>query len=150
MNKILGGCLCQKVRYKISSPPLSQGICYCHQCRKSGGAYGSPLMVLQKDSFECLPSELFFCVTKPDQGRAVRRNFCAECGSHIFAQIADFPEIVTVRAATLDDFHLFKPEYLVWTQSAGSSCTFPSGIPLFRESAPLEILVGKTESKNHS
>lgn len=145
MSQILGGCLCQKVRYKISSPPLSQGICYCHQCQKSGGAYGSPLMVLRRDTFECAPLELSYCTTKPDQGSEVKRNFCPKCGSHVFAQMVDFPEIVTVKAATLDDFSVFTPEYLVWTQSACLSCTFPSGTPSFPKSAPLEMLLGKAD-----
>ena len=142
MNQLIGGCLCQKVRYKVSSPPMSQGICYCHQCQKSGGAYGSPLMVLHKDTFECFEAELSSCKTQSDRGSTVIRNFCKECGSHILSRISDVPEIVTVKAATLDDFSLFIPEYLVWIQSAGPSCMFPMGVPSFPKNAPVEILLG--------
>ena len=101
-------------------------------------------MVLHRDAFACLPSDCSIYLTKSDRGAAVRRNFCFACGSHIFSQIMDFPEIVTVKAATLDDFGLFVPEYLVWIQSVGASCPLPPGIPSFPKSAPLEMLLGKT------
>jgi hypothetical protein len=141
MTHISGGCLCEKVRYKIVSPPISQGICYCRQCQKAGGACGSPLMVLRRDAFECSPVELSFCRTQSDDGSTVTRNFCGDCGSHIFAQIADVPEIITVRVATLDDLSRFTPEYLVWTRNAGPSCSFPSGVPSFLEDAPLDLVL---------
>lgn len=142
MSEILGGCLCEKVRYKISQPPLSQGICYCHQCQKVGGVYGSPLVVLRKDALKCSDATLSFCKTQSHRGSTVTRNFCRDCGTHIFAQISDVPEFVTVRAATFDDFRLFVPQYLVWTGSVGPSCDLPVGVLSFAENAPLEVLLG--------
>ncbi|MEW6056579.1 MAG: GFA family protein [Bdellovibrionota bacterium] len=144
MISISGGCLCEKVRYKISQPPISQGVCYCRQCQRSGGAYGGPLLVLYIVTFECSPEGLAFCTTRSDDGSTVMRNFCKECGSHVFSQITDLPEIITVKAATLDDFSLFAPEYLVWTRSAGPSCAFPARVPAFSEDAPLNIVLGRT------
>lgn len=142
--KQTGGCLCRKIRYEITSAPLSQGICYCRQCAKCSGPYGSPLLVLRKETFTCsLQDQLSFFETMPDQGSPVRRNFCASCGTHVFAELTDFPEILTVKAATLDDVQHFVPEYLVFTASAGASCLFPPGVPSYPESAPLEILAGR-------
>lgn len=143
MSGNAGGCLCGKVRYKVSSLPVSQGICYCLQCQKTGGAYGSPMMVLQVSAFDCPRDSLSSCLTKSARGSTVRRNFCKVCGTHIFAQISDSPSIVTVKTATLDDFSAFKPEYLVWTRSAiGTRPIFPSGVPMFSENAPLALLFG--------
>lgn len=144
MTHIFGGCLCEKVRYKISSPPISQGICYCLHCQKTGGAFGSPVMVLAKNAFDCDKEALSLFETKSDRGSIVTRNFCRECGSHIFARISDIDTLITVKANTLDDFSHFAPEYLVFTKSAAPSCVFPSGIPSFLESAPPEVvLTGK-------
>lgn len=136
-----GGCLCAKVRYEVLAPPISQGICYCRQCRKAGGANGSPLLVLPEAALEILRVGLSACETKSDDGSTVRRNFCSSCGSHLFAEIADAPGIVTVRAATLDNFNVFTPEYLVWTEAAGPSCAFPPGVPSFSKDAPLELVL---------
>lgn len=143
MTHLSGGCLCEKVRYKISLLPISQGTCYCHQCQKTGGACGSPLMVLHKNALEYPSIALAFCITKSDRGSTVTRNFCGECGRHIFSQISDVPEIITQKAASLDNFSNFTPEYLVWTGSASPSCAFPNGIPSFMGGAPLEIVLGR-------
>jgi hypothetical protein len=142
MNQLSGGCLCQKVQYKIISKPLSQGICYCQQCQKSGGAYGSPLLVLFKTQFECTTENLSFCITQSARGSAVTRHFCKDCGSHIFSQISDVPDILTVKAVTLDEFQNFVPQYLVWTQSATPSCALPHNVPAFSQAAPIELVLG--------
>lgn len=142
MSQIFGGCLCQKVRYKISYHPLSQGICYCHQCQKSGGVYGSPLLVLHREQLDCSRENLVSCQTRSDRGSLVTRNFCKDCGCHIFAEISDLVDIVTVRAGTLDDFGNFAPQYLVWTESAHASCPLPTHLQSFRQNAPPELLLG--------
>lgn len=142
---ISGGCLCGKVRYTTSSPPISQGICYCSQCQKTGGAFGSPLMVLQQNTFECTSKLLSFCKTTSDRGSTVMRYFCKECGCHVFAQITDVPEIVTLRAATLDDCNVFRPEYLVFTRGMARSCAPLPQVPSFLGAAPLGVVLGRAE-----
>lgn len=143
MNFISGNCLCEKVRYQIKNQPISKGICYCRQCQKSGGAYGSPLLVLRKDQFECSQAEFGRVNTTSARGSIVTRNFCKDCGSHIFSEMSDVPQIITVKAVTLDNFDSFVPDYLVWTESAAASCVFLEGIPSFSQSAPIEILLSQ-------
>lgn len=138
-----GGCLCQNVRYKISGKPISKGVCYCYQCQKSGGAYGSPLVILYKNQFEVSQGAFSAVQTVSARGAVVTRNFCRDCGSHIFSLVSDIPEILTVKAVTLDDFKTFVPEYLVWTESAGDSCAFPAEVPRFSQNAPLQMLLGQ-------
>lgn len=146
MNLLSGKCLCEKVRYQIKDQPISKGICYCHQCQKSGGAYGSPLLVLQKNQFNCSQTEFGKVQTTSDRGSTVTRNFCKDCGSHVFSEMSDVPQIITVKAVTLDNFNSFVPDYLVWTESASVSCAFPEGIPAFSQSAPLEMLLSQQET----
>ncbi|WP_413291576.1 GFA family protein [Bdellovibrio sp. HCB337] len=98
-------------------------------------------MVLHHGAFDCSSEALSSCKTTSDRGSIVTRNFCRECGSHIFSQISDVPEIITVKAATLDDVSDFVPQYLVWVRSAPPSCAFPQGVPSFPESAPLEMVL---------
>lgn len=137
-----GRCLCKNVSYEISKPPISQGVCYCIECQRAGGAFGGPLLVIEESSFKCQRSELSYYPTKSDDGSIVRRYFCTGCGVHIYSSIDDVPQIITVKAATLDQFCLFAPEYLVWTRSAAPTCRFPAGVPTFAEEAPLDLLLG--------
>ncbi len=141
MTELSGGCLCKKVRYKISQPPISQGICYCRQCQKAGSPCGNPLLVLHRSTIEITPDTISYCQTVSDRGSTVIRNFCKDCGTHVFSQISDIPDILTVKAATLDDVSAFTPEYLVWTESAGASSVFPANVPSFPKNAPIEMLL---------
>jgi len=141
MTNKSGQCLCGKVQYKISGLPISQGICYCLQCQRSGGTFGSPLIVVLHKAFDCSQENLSSYKTKSNRGSIVTRNFCRECGSHIYSQISDVPEIVTVKVATFDDTSDFAPQYLVWVRSAPPSCTFPKDVPSFQENAPMEMLL---------
>ena len=142
MSSVAGGCFCQKIRYQVHDRAVSKGICYCSQCQKSGAAYGSPLLVLHKDQFECSKIDLGSVSSTSDRGATVTRNFCKDCGTHIFSQISDVPDFITVKAVTMDNFNMFKPDYLVWTESAVDFCAFPDGITKYRQGAPLEILLG--------
>lgn len=98
-------------------------------------------MVLYKQQLECSLNRLSFFDTISDRGSIVSRYFCKNCGSHVLSHISDIPELLTVKAATLDNFKNFTPDYLVWTQSAGADCPFPPEVPSFAQNAPLEILV---------
>ncbi len=142
MSIMTGGCLCEKVRYKITLPPISRGVCYCRQCQKTGGACGIPLLVLRRETFEYSNEALSFYKTKSARGSIVIRNFCRECGSHVFSEISDVPEIVTVKAATLDEFSGIVPQYAVWLRSISPAFSPPPGIPHFQENAPLEMVLG--------
>lgn len=142
MISISGGCLCGKIRYTVKSLPISQGICFCHQCKKTGSIFGSSLMVLHKKTFEYVQNVVSFYETKSDSGSTVRRHFCKECGSHVFSEISDVPDIITLKAATLDDLSLFAPQFSAWTKSASIPSSVPSDIPSFDENVPLEIVLG--------
>lgn len=142
MTPISGGCLCGQVRYAINSSPISQGICFCLQCQKTDGVFGSPLMVLHKDSFACSRQAVSFYKTQSDRGSIVSRHFCRECGSHIFSQISDVPVIITLKIATLDDLNHFMPQYAAWTRDASLAFTLPTGVPSFEKNAPIELVLG--------
>jgi len=53
-----GGCLCGKVRFRVTAPPFDSGYCHCRMCQRSSGA---PLQVSAEfpvDGFELTQGEL--------------------------------------------------------------------------------------------
>jgi hypothetical protein len=71
----------------------------------------------------------------------MHRQFCAACGTPVFTQsearrhyigISD----IGVRAGTLDDSEIAKPQMTVWTLSAPSRAAFEPGIPHEPKQAP--------------
>jgi hypothetical protein len=141
MTPLIGRCLCGKVEFKILSKPVSQGVCYCIPCQKTGGVLGSPLLVLNKKAFDCTLESLSFFSSASERGSTVCRHFCKYCGTHVFSTISDAPDILTVKVAALDERESFVPDYLVWTKRANPQCIFPRDVPSFLENAPFELLL---------
>ena len=52
-----------------------------------------------------------------DSGGELTRHFCPECGSPIFTSSPKHPEIVYVKAGTLDDPSLVQPATQIWLDS---------------------------------
>ena len=53
-----------------------------------------------------------------DSGNEATQQFCAECGSQLFAFSSGRPECIGIRAGGLDDPHWFKPAVDVWVSRA--------------------------------
>ena len=52
-----------------------------------------------------------------DSGQPVERNFCPECGSPIFSDVAVMPELSFIKAHTLDDTSWLDPKMHVYCDS---------------------------------
>ncbi|MEM9566387.1 MAG: GFA family protein [Actinomycetota bacterium] len=99
-----GGCLCGAITYAIEGEPMAVAVCHCDHCqRQSGGAFSTNVVVA--------PDQLSISgnlSTFEDRGRTgddvyVLRKFCPSCGSPIVSILVGRPEIVAVKAGTLDD-----------------------------------------------
>jgi hypothetical protein len=76
-----GGCLCGRVRYRLSGPLSDVVSCHCRQCRRTSGHYAAMTSVPMAR----------FELTHDDDGLAwyrssdhARRGFCRHCGSNLF------------------------------------------------------------------
>jgi hypothetical protein len=102
MDKISGGCLCGKVRFKVTGEPWRVGVCHCLDCRKHSGSLFSALAVFPAEAVS-IEGE-----TRDHLGR----HFCPDCGSSLFG-ISDDEIEFTLGAFDAPD--QFKPSYELWT-----------------------------------
>jgi hypothetical protein len=65
----------------------------------------------------------------------VTRSFCGVCGSAILSRNSAMPGVVFVRASSLDDPEIFKPEVVVYASRAASWDAI-SGLPTFETMPP--------------
>jgi hypothetical protein len=68
---------------------------------------------------------------RADSGNMITRAFCSTCGSPIFSTNAGMPGIVFVRASSLDDQEVFKPQMVVYTNRAASWDVMDRSLPRF-------------------
>lgn len=130
-----GGCLCGTVRYECAAAPAVAGHCYCIDCRKtSGTGHCSHLGVPEAEVK--LTGELKFFDAPADSGNMVSRGFCPICGSAILSRNSGMPGMAFVRASSLDDPDVFRPQMSVYTRSAPVWDYVDKALPSFEAMPP--------------
>jgi hypothetical protein len=113
-----GGCPCGAIRFEITSFPLLLYTCNCTDCqRRTGSAFALNMPVLAK-SFHILQGEPKGWHYISPTGAQVTSRFCGDCGGRLFGERAKRPEIVNVRAGTLDDTAWMVPAAHFFIRSA--------------------------------
>jgi len=69
-------------------------------------------------------------------GNLMHRRYCPSCGTPVFTQTEARLHFLGVRAGTLDDPEIAKPQMAIWTSSAPSWAAFEPGIPHEPKQAP--------------
>lgn len=131
-----GGCICKAVRYEVSAEPVMSVNCYCRDCQYATGGSAAPVMVVPKSGFKITRGELKQYEVTAESGNKVSRGFCPNCGSPILSLLSGFPDLVAVKAGSLDDPAQFKPTMNVWASSA------PGWAPLARDLATFDKMPG--------
>jgi len=130
-GELVGGCLCQSLRYVARVEPIDAGYCHCRTCQRSSGA-----PVLAWASF---PADSFgYTQGSPTSYRSsprARREFCEKCGTQI-AFREDGSASVDVNIGSLDSPEAVTPEYHIWTESR--ICWFDTrdSLPRYRDAGP--------------
>jgi len=115
--RITGGCLCGAVRYEYAGEVGAAGYCHCEDCRRtSGSAFGVSVRVAASGFRVTLGQAKSF--TKPgDSGRLVTRCFCGDCGSPLYTLPPLHPDVVFIKAGSLDDPSVVVPNRQAWMRS---------------------------------
>jgi hypothetical protein len=116
---ITGRCLCGAVAYSADAKPAVQAVCHCTDCQRQTGNPFSVIVALPRDAFEISGDTLAsFSTTGTDHGGETKRHFCSACGSPLFSDAAVMPQLVFIKAGSLDDASWLQPAVEAWTSSA--------------------------------
>ena len=107
-----GGCLCGKVRFRVTAAGIDTGYCHCRMCQRNTGAPVVAWTTFPAASFSWLAGSPATYVSSPN----VQRQFCAECGSYMVFRNQDSKE-VSVNTASLDDPASFPPRMHIFTET---------------------------------
>lgn len=127
-----GGCLCGAVRYESSAAPQLVGQCHCVDCRKTSATDHAVHLVLPEESFT-VTGEVRFYDHPADSGNIVARGFCPKCAAAIYSKNSGMPGMAFVRASSLDDLEIAKPQMIVYASRAPSWSQLDPTIPVFPE-----------------
>ena len=130
-----GGCLCGGVRYEVEGPLAAVQLCHCGQCRKAqGSAFGANLPVATA-AFRLIQGEDLLREYRASPAK--RRVFCGTCGSPLFSQRDGTPEVLRLRAGTLDgDCAGLEIGFHIQTASKAAWWSLDDGRPQHPHAAP--------------
>ncbi len=114
----VGGCFCGAIRYSVDGPVMASAACHCRHCQYITGGAPAYVFVVEKKSIEITKGMPTHYDNDSDSGNRRRRYFCSTCGTPLFAEDNAFPNIVSVKAGSLDDPALYKPMAHFWIGSA--------------------------------
>ncbi len=130
---VSGGCCCGAIRYEYMGEVGAAGYCHCEDCRRiSGSAFGVSVRVAAKN-FRIVRGEPKGFTKPGESGRAATRYFCPDCGSPIYTAPALHPETVFIKAGSLDDPTLVKPDRQAWTRSRVAWATIAPGLTTYEK-----------------
>jgi len=118
MPILSGGCACGAIRYTCTAAPLFSLNCHCRDCQRESGSAFVPVLGVPKAAFVVSQGSPKYFELTADSGHATTRAFCGDCGSPLFGLPGSAPEMVTIRAGSLDDPSTFRPSQDIYTASA--------------------------------
>jgi hypothetical protein len=128
---INGGCMCGAIRYECSAEPVMSVNCYCRDCQRATGSAMAPVILVPKPGLRLIKGEPKYYTVKADSGNEVSRGFCTNCGSPMFSLLSGMPEVIAIKAASLDDPSIYKPALNVFVASAPPWAPISKDIPGF-------------------
>ena len=127
--KLEGRCYCGNVRYVAEGEPMLQAQCHCRECQYITGGAPNTFIVMPLAGHKYThgtPKEF----TRSDLERAVTREFCADCGTHLATKPPGRP-VVVVKVGTLDNPAQYTPQMAIFTVDKQPFHQIPAGIPSF-------------------
>jgi hypothetical protein len=130
-----GGCLCGDVRYSCSAEPAMAGHCHCVDCRRSSGSGHSSHLIVPKAQVTVTGKVTEFA-SPADSGNMVTRAFCPRCGAPVYSTNSANPGVMFLRASSLDDPEVFRPQMVVYASRAPSWDVMDGALPSFAKMPP--------------
>lgn len=134
MSNINGSCLCGDIKYSASTNPLFMVNCHCKSCQKTSGSMFSAIVGIPEPTLKLEGNTLNSYSSLGDSGKPIHRNFCSNCGTLIFAKCENTPEVVYLRAGTIDSDFCFDPTVNVYWRDHKN--WLPDDIPCFETMPP--------------
>lgn len=127
--KLEGRCYCGNVRYVAEGEPMLQAQCHCRECQYITGGAPNTFIVMPAAGHKYTKGTPK-AFTRSDLERAVTREFCPDCGTHLATKPPGRP-VVVVKVGTLDNPAQFTPQMAIFTVDKQPFHQIPEGLKTF-------------------
>ena len=124
-----GGCLCGAVRYAVDGPLSGIIVCHCKDCQRASGSTAAYNVRVATRDLTITKGACDHYTVTAESGQELTRMFCARCGSQLFSQRAQLPDVLSIKAGTLDDPGGLALARHIWTARAMPWDTIDAELP---------------------
>ncbi|WP_281558371.1 GFA family protein [Thalassomonas sp. RHCl1] len=121
-----GSCLCRSIDFKLSGGITAVRYCHCSHCRKFAGTSPAAWGMAETANLTITTSNSE--IGKFNSGRGIR-CFCLNCGSPLWFESIEYPQMIAIPLGVLDSDKLPAPEQHIWTQSKVGWCCINDDLP---------------------
>ena len=117
-NRIEGGCVCGKVRYRLNTAPLFVHCCHCRWCQRESGSAFAVNALIEAHQVEVLSGtpDAIAVPTQSGAGQVFYR--CTDCYVALWSQYSGLgDQVLFIRAGTLDEPDQMPPDIHIFTRS---------------------------------
>lgn len=129
---IQGGCLCGRVRYRITGPLFNADNCHCSMCRRQHGAAYSTYADFDPAEFHWICGAEFVKTYAPREGGGW--CFCSECGSSLAG--TEDGRITSITLGTVEGDPGIRPQLHIFTGSRAPWHQITDDLAQFEERPP--------------
>lgn len=129
-----GSCLCGGIQYSYAGELSEIAICHCSQCRRAQGAPFATNAPVDASAFTLLQGDALLrsYLSSPNK----RRVFCSQCGSPLYSQRLDKPDILRLRVGTLHGDIPIRPAYHIYYASKADWFDCDDDLPKYAANKP--------------
>lgn len=128
---IVGGCLCNGVRYEYDGSIEEISMCHCSMCRKAQGSAYVAISPIDTARFRIVQGQELLKEFRSAPNKA--RVFCSNCGSPIYSARDDRPGVRRLRLGTVETPFACSNAYHIWVSSRAEWETIADGLPQYKE-----------------
>ncbi len=130
---ITGHCYCGDVQYKAEGPAFLKAECLCRECQYITGGGSLHIIAVPLAGFE-LTKGAVKDFKRSDMDGAVTRQFCPNCGTHLFTRAPALAEAIIIKVGSLDDPSQYSgPDTVNFACDAQPYHRLPDDIPVFQK-----------------
>jgi hypothetical protein len=133
--ELTGQCLCGAISYTCTTEPVFAGNCHCTDCKRSSGGAYAPTIFFPQQSVS-ISGDAKYYASAGGSGKMVNRGFCPTCGSQLFGKPEGMPDMIAIRAGTLDDPSQYKPQIDLYTSHCTDWDVMDESLPKFPKMPP--------------
>jgi hypothetical protein len=104
-------------RHGWAAAAEAQRNCHCRDCQWATGSAFAPMLLVPCSAVTITGDIKYYDVTG-ESGNIVSRGFCATCGTPLCGKGAPTPDLIGIRAGSLDDPSWYQPVVDIYAASA--------------------------------